>query len=422
VTGQPAVPAPRRSPEGRLRSRPAPRAVRPAVVGMGHALPARYDQRDVWESFFAQHYAGVRAAEQIFVSSGVTSRHAVANPMHEDVSGWGTAARMERYLTEAMPLGKDAVAAALADAQQDPGEVGLFVVASCTGYATPGIDIRLARDLGMSDEVQRLFVGHMGCYAAIPALGAVADFVTARNRPAVLLCLELPTLHVQPATDEVDQVVAHALFADAAAAVVVRPTDPDAPASRAATTGAPEAATAAGAADPGSSAGSVGSAGPVNPAGAAGAVSSALAGFEVVDVVAQTDVGTAEYMTWDVTDTGFRMGLSPRVPAVLARHVRAVVDRLLGRNDLTDDDVDGWAVHPGGRRILEVVGRRLDLPERALEASYGVLRDHGNCSSATVLLVLARLRAAGAVAVGRHAVAMAFGPGLTLYAALLRAG
>jgi alkylresorcinol/alkylpyrone synthase len=116
------------------------------------------------------------------------------------------------------------------------------------------------------------------------------------------------------------------------------------------------------------------------------------------------------------------MALSPRVPAVLARHVAEVVDGLLARHELTRSDVDGWAVHPGGRRILEVVGRRLGLPGGALDASYGVLRDYGNCSSATVLLVLARLRSAGAVSAGRHAVAMAFGPGLTLYAALLRAG
>jgi predicted naringenin-chalcone synthase len=361
---------------------------------MGHALPARYEQRDVWEAFFARHYAGVRAAEQIFVGSGVTSRHAVANPVHEDVSSWGTAARMERYLAEAMPLGKDAVAAALTDAGLDPGEVGLFAVASCTGYGTPGIDIRLARDLGMSDEVQRLFVGHMGCYAALPGLGAAADFVAARGRPAVLLCLELPTLHLQPASTEVDQVVAHALFADAAAAVVLVPTDD----------------LDEGTGDP-AGGGSAGG----SPAGGD------VRGFELVDMVARTDVSTAEYMTWDVTDIGFRMGLSPRVPAVLARHVRGVVDRLLAGHRLARADIAGWAVHPGGRRILEVVARRLELPEGALDASYGVLRDCGNCSSATVLMVLSRLRAAGAVRPGRHIVAMAFGPGLTLYAALLRA-
>lgn len=345
------------------------------VVGMGHALPAPYSQQGVWDGFFAGHYRDVRIAEQIFANSGVRTRHAVANPVDEDVSGWGTGQRMERYLAEALPLGKDAVTTALADAGVEAGDVGLFSVASCTGYVTPGVDIRLARDLGMSDRVQRLCVGHMGCYAALPGLGAVADFSVARGRPAVLLCLELTSLHIQPASSQLDQVVAHALFADAAAAVVLLP-----------------------------------GAGPGGPPG-----------FEVVDVVAQTDVSTAEHMTWDVTDHGFRMGLSPRVPAVLARHVRGVVDGLLGEHGLTRADVDGWAVHPGGRRILEVAQRRLELPPDALDHSYGVLADHGNCSSATVLLVLERLRAAGTVAPGRHVVAMAFGPGLTLYAALLRA-
>ncbi len=341
------------------------------IAGMGHALPAPYSQQSVWNGFFKEHFRDVPLAEQLFLRSGVQTRASVANPVYEDVSRWGTAARMERYLAEALPLGKDAVATALADAGLAAADVGLFAVASCTGYVTPGVDIRLARDLGMSDRVRRLFVGHMGCYAALPGLGAVADFTAARGRPSVLLCLELTSLHIQPPTTDLDQVVAHALFADAAAAVVLQP-----------------------------------SAGP---------------GFEVVDVVAQTDVSTAEYMTWDVTDLGFRMGLSPRVPAVLARHVRGVVDELLAHNGLTLADVDGWAVHPGGRRILEVVQRRLELSDPALEPSYGVLRDHGNCSSATVLLVLERIRAAGTVEPGRHLVALAFGPGLTLYATLLRA-
>jgi len=344
------------------------------LVGMGHALPAPYSQQGVWDGFFAGHYRDVRIAGQIFANSGVRTRHAVANPVDEDVSGWGTGRRMERYLAEALPLGKDAVSSALADAGVEPADVGLFSVASCTGYVTPGVDIRLARDLGMSDRVQRLSVGHMGCYAALPGLGAVADFSVARRRPAVLLCLELTSLHIQPASAELDQVVAHALFADAAAAVVLEP----------------------------------------EPA-------AARSGFEVLDVVAQTDVSTAEHMTWDVTDQGFRMGLSPRVPAVLARHVREVVDALLADHGLTRTDVDGWAVHPGGRRILEVAQRRLELPPGALDHSYGVLAEQGNCSSATVLLVLERMRAAGTVSPGRHAVAMAFGPGLTLYAVLLRA-
>ena len=118
--------------------------------------------------------------------------------------------------TDSLPLGKEAVAAALDDAGLDPADVGLFAVVSCTGYATPGLDIRIAGDLGMGPDVQRLVVGHMGCYAALPGLGAVADFVVSHDRPAAVLCLELTSLHVQPPSDDRGQLVTHALFGDAA--------------------------------------------------------------------------------------------------------------------------------------------------------------------------------------------------------------
>ncbi|MDP9240004.1 MAG: type III polyketide synthase [Actinomycetota bacterium] len=341
------------------------------VTGAAQAYPATREQEQLWDGFFSNHYAGSRLAKRIFASSGVHTRHGVVNPLDEDISAWGTGARMERYSAEAMPLGKEAVGAALDRAGLDPGDVGLFAVASCTGYTTPGIDIMLASDLGMSAGLQRLLVGHMGCYAAIPGLGAVSDFVMARARPAVLLCLELPSLHVQAPTDDVDQVVAHALFSDAAAAVVVQPAAP--------------------------------------------------AGLELVDVVARTDASTADHMTWDVTDLGFRMGLSPRVPDVLAEHVVSVIESLLARHSLRPADIASWAVHPGGPRILDVVGERLALPADALDASRATLRKHGNCSSATVLLVLEELQQTRPPGPGGYLVAMAFGPGLTLYAALLRA-
>ncbi|HEX5494159.1 MAG TPA: 3-oxoacyl-[acyl-carrier-protein] synthase III C-terminal domain-containing protein [Mycobacteriales bacterium] len=336
------------------------------LTGMGHAFPATMYQDELWERFFSRHYAELPAAGRLFGSVGVRTRHGVVNPCHEDVSGWGTGARMDRFLAEAMPLGKDAVAAALDDAGIAPDQIGLFAVASCTGYVSPGLDIRLAADLGMGTDVQRLSVGHMGCYAAVPGLGAVADYAVARNRPAVLLCLELPSLHVQPATSKLDQIVAHAIFGDAAAAVVVEPG--------------------------------------VGP------------GYAVVDVLARTDTATADHMTWDITDLGFRMGLSPRVPAVLARHVLDVVTELVTRNGLALSDVDGWAVHPGGPRILDVVTRELGLGGEDLAVSRDVLRDHGNCSSGTALIVLdqlARRHRPGTV------VMLAFGPGLTLYTGLL---
>jgi alkylresorcinol/alkylpyrone synthase len=337
------------------------------VTGAGAALPAQLEQTAMWDGFFARHYEGVRAARRIFAASGVQRRHAVANPVDEDVSGWGTGARMARYLEEALPLGKQAVAGALDDAGLAPGDVGLFAVATCTGYATPGLDIRLASDLGMPAGLQRLLVGHMGCYAAIPGLAAVGDFVAAHARPAVLLCCELTSLHVQPAVADLQQVVAHALFSDAAAAVVVEP-----------------------------------------------GTGRSRRGHRVAGVVARTDPSTADHMTWDVTDLGFRMGLSPRVPDVLSRHVGEVVDELLAGAGLRVEDVAGWAVHPGGPRILDVVRDELGLAETQLAASRRVLAEHGNCSSPTVLLVLQELGD-----VDGPVVAMAFGPGLTLYAVLL---
>jgi len=335
------------------------------ITGMAAAFPGPLDQQGLWDGFFARHYADLPAAERIFAGAGVHTRQAVVDPRVEDVSGWGTGQRMRRYAAEALPLGTAAASKALADAGLAPDDLGLLAVASCTGYTSPGLDIMLARDLGLPADVQRLVIGHMGCYAAIPGLGAVADYVRSRGRPALLLCLELTSLHLQPPPAQLDQVVAHALFADAAAAVVVQP--------------------------------------------------GAGRGYAVRDVVARTDPDTAEYMTWDVTDLGFRMGLSPRVPAVLARHVREVVTGLLDRHRLALADVDGWAVHPGGPRILDVVQGRLGLPPGALDDSRAVLRGHGNCSSPTVLLVLDRIRRRQA----RNVVLLAFGPGLTLYAALL---
>jgi alkylresorcinol/alkylpyrone synthase len=342
------------------------------VTGIGTALPGPpLDQADFWAGHFAAYFAGDRVAERIFMGAGVRRRHAAVNPVAEDVSGWSTGARMRRYLEEALPLGKEAVGAALANAGMRPEQVGQFTVISCTGYGTPGLDIRIAADLGMAPDLQRLAIGHMGCYAAIPGLGAVADYVVSRGRPAVALCCELTSLHVQPLTEDRGQLVSHALFGDAATAVVVEP----------------------------------------------GAMAR---GLQVVDVAALTDPTTADHMTWDVTDLGFRMGLSPEVPRVLARHVRGVVRTLLDRNGLTIAEVDGWAVHPGGPRILDTVIEQLCLADDALDASRTVLAEYGNCSSATVLLVLDALRATGVPGPGRTAVAMAFGPGLTLYAALLR--
>jgi alkylresorcinol/alkylpyrone synthase len=344
----------------------------PVITGAASACPPSRTQEELWDGFFAQHFGQSRWARRVFMAAGVRRRHSVVDPTQEDVSGWTTGQRMERYVDESVPLTTDAVARALAAADRKPADIGLLAVVSCTGYATPGVDQLVAAKLGFAPSLQRLVIGHMGCYGAVPGLGAVADFVTARRQPAVLACVELPSLHVQPPTADMEQVVAHALFSDAVSAVVVEP-----------------------------------------PAEGRGG------GLAVVDVAACTVADAASLMTWSVTDHGFRMTLDRHVPDVLAAHVEPAIDDLLTRNQLGRGDVAAWAVHPGGPRILDVVAERLGLADDDLAASRHVLAEHGNCSSATLLLVIAELRRR-ALPSGAPVVAMAFGPGLTLYACLLR--
>lgn len=340
---------------------------RPAIAGIGIAHPPPIAQDELWRGYFAEHYAGVARgmAKRVFEHSGVRTRHGVVNPLVEDPSRWSTGARMERYLAEALPLGKDAVSSALDRAGAVASDVGMLVVCSCTGYVTPGLDILLARDLGFPPDARRVFIGHMGCYAALPGIGVAADYVALNSRPAVVLCVELASLHVQPPTADPQQVVAHALFSDAAAAVVLAPSPSD---------------------------------------------------LAVAEVASMTDTTTADHMTWHVTDLGFRMGLSPRVPEVVAHYVRPLVTGLLDRHGLCVADVAGWAVHPGGPRIIDVVGVQLGVDEDALAQSRQCLALHGNCSSPTVLMIVERVLT---VVPRGPVVFMAFGPGLTLYAGLL---
>lgn len=347
------------------------------INSFGHAVPAPARQSELWSGFFARHYGGNPVAERMFRAVGVETRHVAVNHQLEDVSQWPTSRRMERYMAEALPLGKEAIGEALAGAGLRPDDLGMLVVASCTGYASPGLNVLLARDLGMSPDLRTLLLGHMGCYASLPALAAVTDYVTVHRRPALVLCLELTSLHLQPpelptyalTAESVQQMVIHALFADAAAAVVVTP-------------------------------------------------GSDRGGLEVVDFASVTDTTAADMMTWDIGEQGFRMGLSPDVPKVLGRHARPAVEGLLGRHGLTIDDVAAWIVHPGGPAILESVRDALQLPDEALQPSRDVLREYGNCSSPTVLLILDRV--AATMSSGDYAVALAFGPGLTLYGTLLR--
>jgi len=328
---------------------------------------------------------------QLYERSAIGQRHSVvADYAHDDPERWtlfpadwslcpapSTAARNRLYREAVMPLSEEAARKALDEAGRAPEEVTHLVFVSCTGFFTPGPDILLVKNLGLPPTTKRTLVGFMGCYAAFNALRVAEGFV--RSDPAavvLVVCAELCTLHFQT-TGTFEEAVVNSLFADGCAAAVV-----------------------SGAARPGTL---------------------ALEGTATV-----MDDDSLDDMTWEVGDTGYVMGLSSRVPKVIGRHAPAYVDGLLSAHGITREDVTFWAIHPGGRAIVEEALAALGLSEDAAADSLAVLHNYGNMSSPTVLFVLARVLARhhAAVEAGeqgeRYGVAMAFGPGLTIEGALLR--
>jgi len=297
-----------------------------------------------------------------------------------------TGARNDLYVARAPELFVAAARAALDAADGLAAEdVTHVVTVSCTGFFAPGPEYRVVRELGLRTSTQRYHLGFMGCYAAFPALRMARDLCAADPGAVVLVvCAELCSLHLA-SSDDPDTIVASSVFADGAAAAVV-------------------------------SARPVGDGGPVLE----------LDAFTTT----LTDVGEQD-MAWSIGDHGFEMVLSRYVPHIIGENIQGALAPLLG-SDLRPTDVARWAVHPGGRAILDKVQEALGLTDAQLRPSRETLRSYGNMSSPTVLFVLRRiLHGLGAglgagpeddaatPASGDRVCAMAFGPGLAVESALM---
>ena len=268
----------------------------------------------------------------------------------------GTAARMAIYAEAAPDLALAAVGRLAEQVSLDG--ITHLVVASCTGFVAPGLDQIVAARLGLAGSVERLLIGFMGCYAAVAALRSARHIVRSEPEARVLvIACELSTLHLQDSADA-EALLAQLQFGDGAAAALVT-------------------------AEP--------------------------AGFALDRPFAATLPDSAGLIRWTITDRGFAMLLSGEVP----RRIGTALDDAAFRDIVTagrgPGGIDGWAVHAGGRSILDAVQSALDLPADALDASRGVLNDCGNMSSATLMFTLARMLAGPRV---DHGVALAFGPGL----------
>ncbi len=267
----------------------------------------------------------------------------------------GTAARMAEYAKQAIEL------ASVAVGRLAPERITHLIVASCTGFTAPGLDLHLSARLGLRADVARTMIGFMGCSAAVPALRAANDAVRADPTARVLVVnLELCSLHLQE-TSDIETALALLLFGDGCSAALVT-SDP---------------------------------------------VGIALGDFRSVILP-----DSADLITWAIGDQGFLMRLSGQVPGRIAQALRADAaagDPLGLLRAVPTLDYAHWAVHGGGRTVLDAVEIGLDLPKTALRQSRSVLHDFGNMSSCTIMFVLARMLAEGVSGPG---MAMAFGPGM----------
>lgn len=311
-----------------------------------------------------------RIIRSIYRNSGIRTRHSVI-----DVGGSeglffdggtllptpGTDARNRVYTREARHHFETLARKLVDRAGMTPTHV---VTVSCTGFFAPGPDYHVVRALGLPGSTPRFHLGFMGCYAAFQGLRMARAFCREDPDAVVLvLCVELCTLHLR-FTEDTDDLIAGALFADGAAGALVS--------ARASTTGR--------------------------------TLSLDSLRSEL------TDEGEQD-MAWTIGDEGFRMKLSTYVPAI----IEANLERVLG-----PVRADFWAVHPGGRAILDRVEQARELDPVQIAASRRVLREYGNMSSATIFFVLKELLDGEQVQNGDRILAMAFGPGLTVESGIMR--
>ncbi|MCE7002127.1 type III polyketide synthase [Kibdelosporangium philippinense] len=346
-------------------------SARAAIVAVETAVPSRYvEQEQVLASYAGRVRGGESHGAATFSRSNVRKRHCVWDWSELPASGYPMIGeRMQAWERHVLELGRDLMSATLERVDRD--HIGTLVIASSTGYTNPGPDVTLAKEFGLRNDLRRTFIGHMGCYAAFNAIKLAMDAVAVRpDQLAVVGCVELSSLHLRDeATTE--QAVVHSLFGDAGAMIVIS-ADPVA----------------------------------VGPA--------------IVRTHTETHYDASAMLTLRIHDDCFRMTLSPGVPRLLLQVVRPFLERLLTPVGLTAADVRHWGIHPGGPKIVNLLGRRLNLSEEQLQPSRHVLAEFGNCASATILLILQQIMASGQARPGEYGVFMAFGPGLTVESMLVR--
>lgn len=309
----------------------------------------------------------------IYSESGISYRHSVlpdfgtnseVRVLNESTQETTTKQRNEIFIAESKKLLTKLTSQLKENCKfLDAKNITHLITVSCTGFYNPGPDFQLIQELGISSNVERYHIGFMGCYAAFPALKMAKQFCDANPKANVLIVsLELCTLHFRK-NEELDSLIANSVFADGAAAVLV-------------------------------------SADKQPKSISLNSFTSNLLNEAEKD------------MAWTIGDHGFEMTLSRYVPKIIGANIKEIIGKNLQAIDLAEDEIDLWAIHPGGKSILDKIEQGLSLSSEKTASSRKILNDYGNMSSVSIFFVLKDIL--DNKVSSNKILAMAFGPGLVI--------
>ena len=346
------------------------------IAAVGKAFPPNYYDQETLLAALRERWTdrnfNTERLERLHQNVLVGGRH-LSLPIDEyaGLATWGKA--NDAWIRVAQEVGAAAVLEALERAGLSPADVDALIFVTVTGVATPSIDARLMNRLGLPPRVKRMPIFGLGCVAGAAGISRAADYVRAYpDQVAVLLSVELCSLTLQKEDLSIPNLIASGLFGDGAAAVLV--------------------------------------VGDGRPA----------AGPEIVASRSVFYRDSERVMGWDISEGGFRIVLSADVPQVVRDHLRADVDAFLSEHGLSRKDIGSWVCHPGGPKVLEAMEEALELPSEALAVTWKSLREVGNLSSTSVLLVLAETLASHRPPPGSWGMLLAMGPGFCSELVLLR--
>jgi predicted naringenin-chalcone synthase len=353
------------------------------LLSIGTALPAhRHLQEDILQ--FMQQVYGFNEVEKrklkfLYHQSGIQTRYSVVPDYSKNISDWkfyphaeglepfpNLELRMSWYQKHAAPLSIDAIRNCISG-RINAAEITHLITVSCTGMSAPGLDLQIMELLDLPKNTYRTSVNFMGCYAALHAL-KMADAICAQhsNANVVIVCTELCTLHFQKEATK-DSIASSLLFADGSAAALITSSANNKP------------------------------------------------GWEINGFYAEVLARGKRDMAWELSGSGFLMTLSGYVPDLIEEDFNPLVQRALAHTGDTKETITQWCIHPGGKRIIEAIGRSLQLPTTCFANSYQVLNDYGNMSSPTILFVLKEIMTRQKNTLEKQRVfGAAFGPGLTM--------